>query len=84
MLGSCRRRQPVLTGYLLALLIFTGFSPAEASGPEPQAAFRFDISAGPLDGVLAAFERATGMVVSIAPALQATASSIYSPGVAGT
>ena len=84
MLGGCRRRQSILIAYLLALLIFTGSSPAAASEHGHQAAFRFDISAGPLDGVLAAFERAAGMVVSIAPALRATASSIYSPGVTGT
>ena len=84
MLGGCRRGQSVFIGYLLALLLFTGSSPAAASEPEHQAAFRFDIGAGPLDGVLAAFERATGMLVSLAPALRATAPGINSPGVTGT
>jgi catecholate siderophore receptor len=84
MLRGCRRGQSVFIGYLLPLLLFTGSSPAAASEPEHQAAFRFDIGAGPLDGVLAAFERATGMVVSLAPALRATARGINSPGVTGT
>ena len=49
-----------------------------------QSTFRFDIPAGPLDGVLAAFERTTGVAVSIAPSLRASAAAIQSPGVTGT
>lgn len=49
-----------------------------------QSVFRFDISAGPLDTVLAAFERVTGVTASIAPSLAATAPSIQSSGVTGT
>ncbi len=55
-----------------------------ASDRADQTSYRFDIPAGPLDGVLAAFERVTGVTVSVASSLRQTVRTVSSPGVTGT
>ena len=50
--------------------------------PAAQTTFRFDIPAGSLDGVLAAFETMTGLTIAAPP--HTTIQGLTSPGVAGT
>ena len=81
-----RFRQQASSFFCLIALIITPYSASAGASSSPdavQGAFRFDIVAGPLDGVLAAFERVTGVTVSVASSLRATVQVVYSPGVTG-
>ena len=81
-----RRMLPL--GSLCAFLVMVSSAPAHAISPaaenNPQTAFRFAIPAGPLAGVLSAFEHITGIRVSVGASLEATVQSLHSPGVRGT
>jgi catecholate siderophore receptor len=71
---------------LAACAVFTASASAASSSSTlvtAKTTFRFDIPAGPLEDVLAAFERTTGIAVSVAAPLRPTVQAIYSPGVSG-
>jgi catecholate siderophore receptor len=79
------RRCAVVCG-LAALAVFTPATTAVArpsEKPAPQAAFRFDIPAGALDQTLRAFERVTGVSISVGASLADTVQALHSPGVRG-
>jgi catecholate siderophore receptor len=81
-------RQWTLSAFcVLVLAVFTSSASATmtvASDRAEQTTYRFDIPAGPLDGVLATFERVTGVGVSVASSLRPTVQAVASPGVTGT
>jgi catecholate siderophore receptor len=76
--------------FVLLLLLISAAAHASTTTAEsatrgvdaPQATFRFDIPAGPLDAALAAFESLTGITISPPP--HATVQGLTSPGVSGT
>ena len=78
--------------FRVLLLAFLSFTSAHAAAPAAavaaentsQTAFRFDIPAGPLPGVLSVFEQITGVRVAIGSTLDGSVQNLHSPGVRGT
>jgi catecholate siderophore receptor len=81
----CACFRAVLPLCLACVLLFPAAAPAaDVSDTTLQTAYRFDIPAAPLDEALVAFQRITGVNVSVGSRLEATVRVLQSPGVRGT